>query len=100
MSRASWMLPPCPRDSSPEIVGPAGNLHPMEFVQRRVRDRGFTVYVPGGFEPRRTPGILFLHGRGESGTDNVRPSQHGLPLAIRIAPEQWPCLVVVPQKMD
>ena len=72
----------------------------MEFVQLRVRDRGFTVYVPDGFESGRTPGILFLHGRGESGTDNVRPSQHGLPLAVRVAPEQWPCLVVIPQKMD
>src|SRR5687767_1530635 len=49
---------------------PAGNLRLMEtgFVQRRVRDRGYTVYVPEAFQPRTSPAILFLHGRGESGT--------------------------------
>lgn len=59
----------------------------------------FLVWVPQGVtEP--TPAILYLHGRGESGTDLGKLSNHGLLKAVQEDPDSWPFLIVVPQKTD
>lgn len=59
----------------------------------------YVVYHPKGLEPPY-PAILFLHGRGESGTDGLRCCFHGIGSAAKLQMEDWPCLVVFPQKPD
>ena len=55
----------------------------------------YRVYEPSAPEP--LPLILFLHGAGESGTDDVLPTTVGIGPAIDAAPERFPALVVFPQ---
>ena len=46
---------------------------------------------------QRMPVILFLHGRGERGSEGMWQTQIGLPSQIRDHPERWPFIVVMPQ---
>jgi len=58
-----------------------------------------TIYHPPGFTDSRTwPTLLFLHGMGESGTDNVKQLGVGLGPELRAHPERWPFVVIMPQK--
>jgi predicted peptidase len=59
----------------------------------------FQVWVPEQLEPPY-PAVLFLHGRGESGDDNIAQLRIGLPKAVEEHPELWPFLIVCPQKRD
>ncbi|MBL8086831.1 MAG: dienelactone hydrolase family protein [Chthonomonas sp.] len=66
-----------------------------------VGKRHACVYVPpswDGKSPMAT--ILYLHGRGESGTDGLRQILIGLPSAIIDASHRWPFMVIAPQKPD
>lgn len=72
----------------------------VEFASRSAFGVNYRLYVPPGYDGSPCPSILFLHGRGESGSDNVRQTETGLGAAIRQAPEKWPFLVVMPQKLD
>ena len=45
----------------------------------------------------RPPIILFLHGRGERGSEGMWQTQIGLPEELRDHPERWPFVVVMPQ---
>jgi len=48
--------------------------------------------------PQKTwPIILFLHGRGERGSEGMWQTQIGLPQQLRDHPERWPFIVVMPQ---
>ena len=72
------------------------------FLERSVRigevHYGYKVYVPPGFDPKRTwPVILFLHGAGERGTDGVQQTEVGLGRALRAHPGRFPAVVVFPQ---
>jgi predicted peptidase len=72
------------------------------FLERSVRigagSHAYKVYVPPGFDPRRTwPVILFLHGAGEAGTDGVQQTEVGLGRVLRASPERFPAVVVFPQ---
>jgi poly(3-hydroxybutyrate) depolymerase len=72
------------------------------FLNRRIAVNGttykFQVYVPERWSPSvRWPVILFLHGRGERGSDGLDQTQIGLPAAIRAHSERWPFVVVMPQ---
>jgi predicted peptidase len=59
----------------------------------------YAVYVPRGYDPARPwPLIVFLHGRGESGTDGVRPIVQGIGTALLWNSERWPAIVLFPQK--
>jgi predicted esterase len=78
------------------------------FLNRTVTLQGvtyrFVVYLPEEFR-RETgektekpwPIILFLHGRGERGSEGLWQTQIGLPQQIRDHPERWPFIVVMPQ---
>jgi pimeloyl-ACP methyl ester carboxylesterase len=99
-------------------------LPPQEtgFLNRTVEVRGvsykFQVYLPEEYRrvsdaspeegrpnakkpesnaPRPWPIILFLHGRGERGSEGMWQTQIGLPQQIRDHPERWPFIVVMPQ---
>lgn len=70
------------------------------FVERVLEDgRRYVVYVPYDVAPP-SPTILFLHGRGESGTDGLRPLIHGPAQAILRNRELWPFLLVFAQKPE
>ncbi len=78
--------------------------HPQEtgFLNRTILLNGtlhrYQVYLPEGWNDRtRWPVILFLHGSGERGAEGMDETQIGLPAAIRIHPERWPAVVVMPQ---
>src|SRR6202041_597650 len=58
----------------------------------------YQVYLPEGWTEHGTwPFILFLHGSGERGSEGMDETQIGLPQAIRLHPERWPFIVVMPQ---
>ncbi len=61
----------------------------------------YVVYVPRDYAPDRDwPCILFLHGRGESGADGLKPVAQGIGSAILWNAAEWPFVVVIPQKPD
>ncbi len=62
-------------------------------------ERRYVVYVPDTYDPvELTPALLFLHGRGEEGTDGWAQVAVGLGPAIMLAPDRWPFIAVFPQK--
>jgi poly(3-hydroxybutyrate) depolymerase len=72
------------------------------FLNRTILLNGTThryqVYLPESWnEHVKWPIILFLHGSGERGAEGMDETQIGLPAAIRVHPERWPAIVVMPQ---
>jgi len=74
------------------------------FLNRKVQVNGatyrFQVYLPEDFrrdDHKQWPILLFLHGRGERGTEGMWQTQIGLPLAVRDHPERWPFVIVMPE---
>ncbi len=60
--------------------------------------RKSVVYVPDGYTPdREWPLVVFLHGMGERGNDGWKQTEVGIGRAIRLNPERFPALVVMPQ---
>jgi predicted esterase len=102
---AFWGLAPIPLQAKPG--GKESHRHPPQetgFLNRRIDIRGvsyrFQVYVPEEWrrnDHKLWPVILFLHGRGERGSEGMWQTQIGLPEAIRDHPERWPFIVVMPQ---
>ena len=59
----------------------------------------WVLYVPPRYDPQRAwPLIVFLHGRGEEGSDGRVQTTVGLGPAIGRDPDRWPAIVVFPQK--
>ena len=86
------------------LAGPVFARRPQEtgFLNRTLTLNGaihkYQVYVPEGWDNRvKWPVILFLHGSGERGSEGMDETQIGLPQAIRVHPERWPAIVVMPQ---
>ena len=74
------------------------------FLNRRLELHGatyrFQVYLPEEWRRdvhKQWPIILFLHGRGERGSEGMWQTQIGLPQAVRDHPERWPFVIVMPQ---
>ena len=74
------------------------------FLNRRIELHGvtyrFQVYLPEEWrrdDRKQWPVILFLHGRGERGSEGMWQTQIGLPQAVRDHPERWPFVIVMPQ---
>jgi dienelactone hydrolase len=84
-----------------------GHVEPPQetgFLNRSIELHGvsyrFQVYLPEEWrrdDGRIWPIILFLHGRGERGSEGMWQTQIGLPEAVRDHPERWPFVVVMPQ---
>jgi acetyl esterase/lipase len=91
------------------LAGPAHPAHPEPeqetgFLNRRIELHGvtykFQVYLPEDYrrdDRKQWPIILFLHGRGERGSEGMWQTQIGLPQAVRDHPERWPFIIVMPQ---
>jgi len=74
------------------------------FLNRRLELHGITyrfqVYLPEEWrrdDHKQWPILLFLHGRGERGSEGMWQTQIGLPQAVRDHPERWPFIIVMPQ---
>ena len=60
----------------------------------------YQVYLPAEWkrdDGKQWPIILFLHGRGERGSEGMWQTQIGLPMQVRDHPERWPFIIVIPQ---
>jgi acetyl esterase/lipase len=82
--------------------GPRGSRQDTGFLNRTLDLNGalhrYVVYLPENWSPNQSwPVILFLHGSGERGSEGLDQTQIGLPQAIRLHPERWPFIVVMPQ---
>jgi poly(3-hydroxybutyrate) depolymerase len=74
------------------------------FLNRKIELHGvsyrFQVYLPEQYrrdDHKLWPIILFLHGRGERGSEGMWQTQIGLPADVRDHPERWPFVIVMPQ---
>lgn len=74
------------------------------FLNRNIQVRGvnyhFQVYLPEDWrrdDHKLWPIILFLHGRGERGSEGMWQTQIGLPAQVRDHPDRWPFIIVMPQ---
>ncbi|MGH9562914.1 MAG: alpha/beta hydrolase-fold protein, partial [Terracidiphilus sp.] len=74
------------------------------FLNRRINFHGatyrFQVYLPEDWrrdDGKRWPVILFLHGRGERGSEGMWQTQVGIAEAVRNHPDRWPFVIVMPQ---
>jgi predicted peptidase len=72
------------------------------FLDRTLALKGakhrYQVYIPHGWtKSQRLPVILFLHGAGERGDNGLAQTQVGLGGSLRMRPERWPAIVVMPQ---
>lgn len=72
-------------------VAPAKDVEPVDFAYRLLEPESIT---PG----TRYPLVIFLHGAGERGTDNLNQLQY-LPtwMAEKTARKTYPCFVLAPQ---
>lgn len=75
------------------------------FLDRTIEIGGvkmpYVVYIPPGYDAsQRQPTIMFLHGRGECGTDGLKQVGQGLGRAIMNDRSRWPFIVIFPQKPD
>jgi predicted esterase len=74
------------------------------FLNRTLELHGviyhYQVYLPEEWrrdDHKQWPVILFLHGRGERGSEGMWQTQFGLPQQVRDHPERWPFVIVMPQ---
>ncbi|MGA9061453.1 MAG: prolyl oligopeptidase family serine peptidase [Terracidiphilus sp.] len=74
------------------------------FLNRRIELHGvtyrFQVYLPEEWQRddgKLWPIILFLHGRGERGSEGMWQTQIGIAEAVRNHPDRWPFVIVMPQ---
>lgn len=74
------------------------------FLNRKLELRGITyrfqVYLPEEWrrdDHKEWPMILFMHGRGERGSEGMWQTQIGLAEEVRDHPERWPFVIVMPQ---
>jgi acetyl esterase/lipase len=101
----AWGLAPIPLYAAPGTKGHR-ELPPQEtgflnrWIQVGTASYRYQVYLPEEWrrdDHKLWPVILFLHGRGERGSEGMWQTQIGLPAAIRDHPERWPFIVVMPQ---
>ncbi|MGA2569940.1 MAG: alpha/beta hydrolase-fold protein [Terracidiphilus sp.] len=100
---AAW---PCAAGAAVTGARAKRTLPPQDtgFLNRNVVVQGntyrFQVYLPEEWrreDGKQWPIILFLHGRGERGSEGMWQTQIGLPEAVRDHPDRWPFVIVMPQ---
>ena len=71
----------------------------MKTVSVDGKDLKYVVYVPPTYDPDKPcPTIVFLHGSGECGSDGLKPVAVGIGSAIEFHVNDWPFIVIFPQK--
>ena len=89
----------------PACAAKPGDPAAVPFAARSVtvggRAYGYRVFVPAHWNGRRPCAVLlFLHGAGERGDDNLAQTRNGIRLLIAQDPDGFPALVVCPQCRD
>ncbi len=82
---------------------PAPDITPATLLERTISasgtDHKIAIWVPANYNPKHpTPCVIFLHGSGECGTDGLKQTTVGLLPAAKAHPDQWPCIIIMPQK--
>jgi len=84
--------------------GGGGGTVTTGFVSKTFVDagttRGYQVFIPANYNSAsvtKVPVILFLHGSGEQGTDNVKQTNVGLGPVVKAQAATFPAIVVFPQ---
>lgn len=65
------------------------------------KTRHLAVWYPPGFQSassKQWPLVVFLHGRGECGTEGSKQTAVGLVAAAQLNPARWPAIIIAPQK--
>lgn len=81
-------------------------LRTVEFASPQTKRAHYAVWIPEErwADPARMregwPMIVFLNGSGECGTDGVRQTTQGLLPAVLNKPQDWPFVIVFPQKPE
>lgn len=84
--------------SEPDQVHPA-DVFDARTMRVNATNYAYRVYVPEGEMPEGGwPGILFLHGKGECGDDNLTHIGGALPMVVVNNAGDWPFVVIAPQK--
>jgi predicted peptidase len=87
------------READKAVAMPTGFINKTMVARDQVRR--YAVYVPHEYDPAQAwPLIVFLHGAGERGDDGLKQTEVGLGRAIRLAPDRFPAVVVMPQCPD
>ncbi len=89
------LLPGC-STMHPATLGPGFHERTLRLGDATHR---YVVYVPRE-AATPAPVIMFLHGRGECGTDAWKPVSQGIGRAIMNDASRWPFVVIFPQKPD
>lgn len=90
---------PAPRTTEVQPLAPTGMLSKV-FTHAGV-SHPYLVYVPRDYAADRAwPTIMFLHGRGECGTDGFKQAMQGLGAAAMWDQAAWPFVIILPQKPD
>jgi acetyl esterase/lipase len=106
----AWTLVPGSAHATTASAQPARALprtEPLQesgFLNRKLELHGITyrfqVYLPEEWrrdDHKEWPIILFMHGRGERGSEGMWQTQIGLAEEVRDHPERWPFVIVMPQ---
>lgn len=68
-------------------------------IEHQGAQHRYAVYVPPGYDAASAwPLVVFLHGMGECGSDGTEQTTVGIGPAILARPDEWPCVVLMPQK--
>jgi len=111
MVRASWitficigtaLLVSCAGEPRQEAFAASTAVHATGFLDKAAPVDGkvarYALYVPEDYDPKKAwPLIVFLHGSGERGDDNLKQTDEGIGHAIRLHRERFPALVLMPQ---
>ena len=111
MVRASWvtvicfgtaLLVSCAGEPRREAFAASTTEYTTGFLDKAAPVDGkavrYALYVPEDYDPKKAwPLIVFLHGSGERGNDNLKQTDEGIGHAIRLYRERFPALVLMPQ---
>lgn len=83
-------------DAAPKET-PKGFL--LKTIKSQAKEIKYAVYVPPTYSSDTPmPAIIFLNGAGECGTDGLKQIAVGLAPAIMFNVQDWPFIVIFPQK--
>ena len=102
MGTVTMVLVACLLTGTPDTDSPSASGAAGTFVEKTLTLKGVTysysVYLPPGLNSSHPwPVILALHDAGAQGPDGTRPSHQSLVEAVRIHPERYPALLVLPR---
>jgi predicted peptidase len=85
--------------TSLQLIAQDRNLFEKHWFIQHGDTLPYRILLPLNYDPQKTyPMIVFLHGRGESGSDNERQLTNGAALFLNDSiRQQYPAIVVFPQ---